>query len=56
MGEHPGQWACLVDPLLFALWEIPQASMGFSPFELVFGRRPRGLMDILQEEWTCPQG
>jgi len=28
--------------ILFAVREVPQASTGFSPFELLFGRWPRG--------------
>ena len=31
-------WDKWLDPLLFAVWEVPQASTGFSPFELLFGR------------------
>ncbi|XP_072769033.1 neuromast-expressed gpi-anchored lymphocyte antigen 6, partial [Nerophis lumbriciformis] len=31
--------------------EVPQASTGFSPFELVYGRRPRGVLDIAKETW-----
>uniref|UniRef100_A0AAQ4PUN6 ribonuclease H n=1 Tax=Gasterosteus aculeatus aculeatus TaxID=481459 RepID=A0AAQ4PUN6_GASAC len=31
--------------------EVPQASTGFSPFELLFGRRPRGVLDLLKEHW-----
>lgn len=55
MGENPQQWAQLLDPLLFAVREIPQASKGFLPFKLLFGWRPRGILDILREEWVQPQ-
>lgn len=44
-------WDCLLPALLFAIREVPQASTGFSPFELVYGRRPRGLLDFVKEEW-----
>lgn len=37
--------------LLFAVREVPQASMGFSPFELLNGRQPRGVLDVLKETW-----
>ena len=29
--------------------EVPQASTGFSP--LLFGRKPRGILDLLRENW-----
>ncbi|KAM6944694.1 regulator of G-protein signaling 3-like [Lycodopsis pacificus] len=31
--------------------EVPQASTGFSPFELLFGRTPRGVLDLIKENW-----
>ncbi|XP_053486641.1 uncharacterized protein LOC128611284 [Ictalurus furcatus] len=33
------------------LRRCPQASTGFTPFELLFGRRPRGLLDVAHEAW-----
>ena len=39
--------------ILFAYREVPQAPIGFSPFELVFGREVRGLLDILKEGWEA---
>ena len=35
-------WDQLLPHVLFAVREVPQASTGFSPFELLYGRRPRG--------------
>ena len=37
--------------LLFAVRESVQASLGFSPFELVFGHTPRGPLKLLKEVW-----
>ena len=37
--------------LLFAVREVPQESLGFSPFELLYGRDVRGPMAILRELW-----
>ena len=31
--------------------ETVQESLGFSPFELVFGHTVRGLLDLLKEGW-----
>ena len=50
--DHPGNWDLYVDPLLFALRETPQASTGFAPFELVYGRRPRGIVELAEEQWV----
>jgi len=38
--------------LLFAYREVPQESLAFSPFELLYGRTVRGPMAILKEIWT----
>lgn len=38
--------------LLFAYREVPQEYTGFSPFELLYGWRVRGPLDVLREEWT----
>ena len=37
--------------LLFAVWEVPQASTGFSPFELLFDRKLRRVLDLIKENW-----
>lgn len=42
----------MVEPVLFAIREVPQASTSFFPFELLFGRRRRGIPDILCVQWT----
>lgn len=46
-------WDELLPYLLFAYREVPQASTGFSPFELVYGRPARGPLDILKEAWEA---
>nr|XP_006813473.1 PREDICTED: gypsy retrotransposon integrase-like protein 1-like [Saccoglossus kowalevskii] len=50
--ERPNDWDRYISPLLFAYREAPQASLGFSPFELLYGRTVRGPMAILRELWT----
>lgn len=45
------QWGQLILPLLLEIREVPQSSMKFSPFELLYGHRPRGLLDLMQETW-----
>lgn len=49
--EKPRRWHLLISPLMFAIREVPQASTGFSPFEMLYGRNPRGLLDLVKEKW-----
>ena len=44
-------WDVMLPYLLFAYREVPQSSTGFSPFELLYGHRVRGPLDILNESW-----
>ena len=48
-------WDKLLPFLLFAYREVPQASTGFSPFELLYGRAVRGPLDVLKETWEAEQ-
>ena len=51
-SEKPRDWDRFIGPLLFAYREVPQASLGFSPFEMLYGRAVRGPMTILRELWS----
>ena len=51
-SEQPKQWHRCINPLWFAYREVSQASTGFSPFELLYGRAVRRPMTILKELWT----
>ena len=42
------EWDKKIPYLLFAYREVPQASTGFSPFELLYDRDIRGPLDILK--------
>ena len=46
-------WDRLIPYLLFAYREVPQASTGISPFELLYGRSVRGPLDVLKESWEA---
>ncbi len=50
--EKPKDWDRYLPAVLFAYREVPQASTGFSPFELLYGRTVRGPMQILKELMT----
>ena len=43
-------WDRLLPYVLFAYWEVPQSTTGFSPFELLYSREVRGPLDVLKEE------
>ena len=48
-------WDRWLPYLMFAYREVPQASSGFSPFELLYGRPVRGPLDLLKEAWEGPK-
>lgn len=47
--DQPNLWDRYLPAVLFAYREAPQASMGFSPFELLYGRTIRGPLSILRD-------
>lgn len=51
--EEGKDWDKLIPYLLFAYREVPQASTGFSQFELLYGRQVRWPLDVLQEAWEA---
>ena len=54
-AERPNDWDKYLPGLLFTVREIPQESLGFSPFELLYGRNVRGPMQILRERWSVEE-
>ena len=51
-AERPKDWDKYLPASLFVIREVPQESLGFSPFELLYGRSVRGPMAILRELWS----
>ena len=49
--DQPKSWDEGIPLLLFAAREVVQESLGFSPFELVFGHQVRGPLALLSEKW-----
>lgn len=49
--EEGKDWDKLLPYLLFTYREVPQASTGFAPFELLYGHKVHGPLDILNENW-----
>lgn len=48
MGRDWDKWLPF---LMFAYREVPQASTGFSPFELLYGWQVQGPLDLLWKSW-----
>ncbi|XP_041421806.1 uncharacterized protein LOC121394536 [Xenopus laevis] len=53
--DDPKHWDRWLPYLLFAYREVPQASTGYSPFELLYGRQPRGILDVIHENWVSDE-
>ena len=51
-AERPKDWDRYLSALLFCYREAPHESIGFSPFEILYGRLVRGPMAVLRELWT----
>ena len=47
--ENPSEWDTLLTPTLFALRQMPNASTSFPPFELMYGRKVRGPIDVIAD-------
>lgn len=52
MSDKPKDWDRYMTGALFAYREIPQSATGFAPFELLYGRIPRGPTQLLYEAWS----
>jgi len=50
--QNPTDWDKSLPVLLYAIRDVPNASTKISPNEMVFGRKPRGLLDVARQTWT----
>ena len=50
--DHPTLWDKLIPYIHFALRSVPHATTGVSPAELVWGRKMRGILEVIRETWT----
>ena len=51
-SQNQKDWDEYLPYLLFSYREAPQETTGFSPFELLYGHRVRGPLDVLRDSWT----
>lgn len=47
--EDECSWDHWLNPLLFAVRKAPQGSTGLSAFELLLGRKARGVLHLIKE-------
>ncbi|KAK6994766.1 Retrovirus-related Pol polyprotein from transposon 17.6 [Biomphalaria glabrata] len=52
---RPEEWDTYLNAALFAYREVPQASLGYSPYQVIFGSQPRGPLEVLKQNWTKEQ-
>ncbi|KAK3719590.1 hypothetical protein QZH41_004747 [Actinostola sp. cb2023] len=51
VGECVNTWDKYLPYLLFAYREVPSESIGYSPFELLYGHTIRGPLSVIKEAW-----
>src|SRR6218665_3673309 len=52
VGEtFPGDWEQLLPWVLFAYREGPVEGLMFTPFDLVFGRKLKGVLQLIKNSW-----
>ncbi len=56
VSETGADWDHWLPYLMFSYREVPQASTGYSPFELLYGRQVCGPLDVLKEAWEADNG
>src|SRR6218665_699091 len=47
----PGDWDQLLPWVLFAYREVPVQGLMFSPFDIVFGRNIKGVLQLIKNSW-----
>ena len=53
--EYQAEWDQGIHILLFAVSKAVQDSLGFSPFELAFGRTMKGPLKLLKKNWLASE-
>ncbi|CAM4562632.1 unnamed protein product [Caretta caretta] len=51
VNEHSNDWDLVLQQLLFAYRAVPHPSLGFSPFELVYGHEVKGPLQLVKQQW-----
>ena len=51
-AQSPQPWDEMLPWVLFAYREVPVETLGFSPFEMLFGRNVRGPLQLIKSGWS----
>ncbi|CAM4664094.1 unnamed protein product [Caretta caretta] len=51
VNECSSDWDLVLQQLLFVYRAVPHPSLGFSPFELVYGREVKGPLQLVKQQW-----
>ena len=46
------EWDTVLPWILYAYREVPVETLGFSPFELLFGKNPGGMLTLIHDAWA----
>ena len=55
ISDEPRDWDKRLPYLLWAYRELPNATTGLSPYQLVYGRAGRGPLSVLKDTWSDDQ-
>ncbi|GBM61405.1 hypothetical protein AVEN_70767-1 [Araneus ventricosus] len=50
--DHGNDWDIHLPYLLFAYRKVPHSTTGLSPYQMVYGRLPRGPLALMRDSWT----
>lgn len=53
--ERPKDWDRYLPAILFAYREVRHEATGYSPFEMIYGRLPRGPIEVWKDLLECSQ-
>lgn len=51
LETYEGDWDLLLPWIMFTYSEVPVEGLGFSPFELVFDRNVKGVLQLIKKSW-----
>jgi len=50
--DHRGTWHKLVPLFVWSLREMPNATTGLTPYQMVYGHLPKGILSLVKDSWA----